>query len=191
LKALIGRGRKRAFFLSCIIVACAAGGRVNAAVLGDVTGDGKVQVSDAVKLLRFAVQTELPSGVQAILGDVYPYPGANGRRIGDQRINVQDAIQVLRYSVGLITPEAFGANERFIALSPRQANAGPLDQIQFVAVPVNIEGAVEWFLTSNALRPGLLSVDFTATVHARVGSDEATAVVTVSEEGPPPPPPIG
>jgi hypothetical protein len=172
-----------------------------AAQLGDVTGDGRVAVDDAVKLLRFAVNIELPTDAQAILGDVAPRPGPNGRRIGDQRLNVQDVSRILRYTVGLVSKDEFGANDQYLALSPPVANLGPLDQAQFTAVPVNFDAPVEWSLGNEVANPGQLSVtglyiapsrvtdDFLVSVHARAGTQESVASVYVSDVGPPPPPP--
>jgi hypothetical protein len=174
----------------------------NAATLGDVTGDGRVAVSDAVRLLRFATRLELPTTEQRILGDVIPRSGTNGRPVGDQNLDIRDAIQLLRYSVGLLTGDEFGASEQFIALTPRLATVGPSDQMQFTAVPVNFEGTIAWSLEGDGsplgdistdglyIAPGRLIGDLSLTVIARSGSREARASLFVTDAPPPPPPPI-
>ena len=178
-------------------------GQVQAAKLGDVTGEGEVTVADAVRLLRFAVQSELPTVTQMVLGDVYPRPGEAGRPIGDQRITVQDVTQVLRFSVGLITAQDFGANDAFIALSPSSFTLGPRDQLQFIAVPVNFEGPITWGLDSDSPRPGDISTDgiytapeeffgdFAVSIIAQSGALQSVDNVYVTYDVPPPPPPFG
>jgi hypothetical protein len=177
-------------------------GRPQAALLGDVTGDNQVNVSDAVRLLRYIVQEELPTETQMILGDVFPRPGTGDRRVGDRRINVQDVIQLLRFTVGIISRADFGAEDSYLVLSPVHAIAGPLDQIQFTAVPVNLAGRVIWSISDEGDRlgelstdgiyiaPGQIRQDATVVILARVGTMEASATVDLTEGGPPPPPPV-
>jgi subtilisin family serine protease len=66
---------------------------------GDVNGDGKINVSDAIQIMRMAV------GLQPItdlsLADVAPLPGTGGRPYGDGKVTVSDAIRVIRKSLGL------------------------------------------------------------------------------------------
>jgi len=70
--------------------AITVGGNV---VLGDLNGDGKVNVQDATTSLRIAVGLITPSDAQKAAGDVNH----------DGKWNVQDATQILRAAVGLVT----------------------------------------------------------------------------------------
>ncbi|NLI70111.1 MAG: hypothetical protein GX364_04520, partial [Firmicutes bacterium] len=60
--------------------------------LGDLTGDSKVDVNDAIWLLRSIVNLAELSLNQEVAADVN----------GDGKVTVQDAILILRYIVGLI-----------------------------------------------------------------------------------------
>lgn len=71
---------------------------------GDVNGDGKVDLSDAVLTAKMAVGLVKPNADQLRAADVSPVPGEN-RPIGDGVVTVRDATRILRYVVGLI-PEA-------------------------------------------------------------------------------------
>ena len=61
------------------------------AVKGDVTGDGKVNIQDAILVLRNTVG----------LADLAPDQISAGDVTGDGRINIQDATLILRLAVGL------------------------------------------------------------------------------------------
>lgn len=68
-------------------------------VRGDLSGNGKLDVLDALAALKIAVGlSPAPTGNQLTLGDVAPLGAPDGR------INVQDAIAILRAVVGLIPP---------------------------------------------------------------------------------------
>ena len=60
---------------------------------GDVNGDGKIDVSDAIMVLRNIVGLVELTPAQELATDVN----------GDGKIDVSDAIMILRYIVGLIT----------------------------------------------------------------------------------------
>jgi hypothetical protein len=59
--------------------------------LGELDGDGKVTVSDALLALRIAAELLAPSDAQASAGDFD----------GDGRITAADALSALRCAVGL------------------------------------------------------------------------------------------
>ena len=64
-------------------------------MLGDATGDGKLNYEDALLVLRFSVGLEeLPEEIQKIV-DVN----------GDGKVNYEDALKILRVSIGLDTLE--------------------------------------------------------------------------------------
>ena len=67
-------------------------------VCGDLTGDGVVNVFDAITTLQISVGLIQPTATQAVLGDLNR----------DLAINVFDAITVLQISVGLITVDQCG-----------------------------------------------------------------------------------
>jgi hypothetical protein len=60
-------------------------------LLGDVNGDGRVNVQDATLALSIAVGTLTPTAEQNSAADVNP----------DGKVNVQDATLILRKAVGL------------------------------------------------------------------------------------------
>jgi hypothetical protein len=63
------------------------------AALGDVNGDGKVNVSDAMITLRYAVKKITAADLNVKAADVN----------SDGKVNVSDAMQILRYAVKKIT----------------------------------------------------------------------------------------
>lgn len=69
---------------------------------GDVTRDGILDGRDALKIMRavegFEPLTETIQGA----GDVFPYPGTDGRTWGDGIVNRDDALRILRMQVGLV-----------------------------------------------------------------------------------------
>ncbi|MBW3625182.1 MAG: hypothetical protein KY468_17430 [Armatimonadetes bacterium] len=177
-----------------------------AATLGDMTGEGLVTVEDAVKILKCSVGLEAPTDEQRLIGDVFPArPGYTGRTLGEYPLNVQDAIWILKFSVGLISLEELGVQDTFLAISPTVVDLGPRDQQQFVAVPFNFTGPVEWSLASSGssqigvigvnglyIAPDTVARDFSVSVYARVGGMEKIAAVFLYQKPPPsptPPPP--
>ena len=59
---------------------------------GDVTGDGKIEVADAIKVLKDIVGIETLSGPQSYAGRV----------TGGETVSVSDAILILQHIVGII-----------------------------------------------------------------------------------------
>ncbi|MBW3623005.1 MAG: hypothetical protein KY468_06290 [Armatimonadetes bacterium] len=75
-------------------------------VVGDLDGNGMVQVTDAMKALRIAVGLEPNSPAALEAGDVAPKPGTGpraGQPYGDGQVTVADAIRILRKIVGVET----------------------------------------------------------------------------------------
>jgi len=70
-------------------------------MMGDVTGDGKITVVDAVALLRHVVGAALLPAEAAAVADVAPRPGTGGREYGDGQIGIPDVLRVLRRAVGI------------------------------------------------------------------------------------------
>jgi hypothetical protein len=58
---------------------------------GDVTGDGEVDIGDAIKVLRYDAGLDTLDGDQFIAGEV----------TGDGEVDIGDAIKILRYDAGL------------------------------------------------------------------------------------------
>ncbi|MEM7248639.1 MAG: hypothetical protein AAF533_25130 [Acidobacteriota bacterium] len=82
------------------------------AVLGDIAPvgnpDGRVTVSDVVRVLRMAVGLEVPNDEEMVRADLGPaYPVVSGTvptvyyRLGDAQINIADVVFALRVAVGL------------------------------------------------------------------------------------------
>ena len=67
-------------------------------VLGDLNGDGTVEVADAVVALQFAVGIGTPTPAQVQAGDLN----------GDGSIDVADVLLILRLALGLGLPSAGG-----------------------------------------------------------------------------------
>jgi hypothetical protein len=179
-------------------------GPASAVYPGDVNRNSQVGVDDAVMILRFVVGADFPTTEQIMIGDVYPLrPGIHGRTVGEEPLDVQDAITILQYSVGLLTWVDIGLGEVFLAISPRVAELGPNDRLQFTAVPFGFDGPAEWALTAEPGKAvyGSLSTDglyvapstlprfASVLVQAKVSSATATATVFLSSTPPPPPPP--
>jgi hypothetical protein len=67
---------------------------------GDITGDGKVDIADALKALRIAVGLETATAAQLAIADVAPLSG--GKPASDGKIDIADALVILEKSVGLV-----------------------------------------------------------------------------------------
>ncbi len=85
--------------------------------LGDVTGDLVVDGRDALKILRDSKGLETIPAENREAGDVFPFPGLNGKHIGDDALTSDDAQKILNYSVGLISADELTGNLN--KLSPR------------------------------------------------------------------------
>ena len=84
---------------------------VAAAGNGDVDGDGKVTVSDALRAIRIAAQLS-------------PY-AASADVDGDRKVTVSDALQILRCSVGFITQSGLSGNAQIsVTVTDRAASYG-------------------------------------------------------------------
>ena len=69
--------------------------------LGDLNGDGKTDISDALKALKIAVGTITPSASELAAGDVSPL--VNGVPAPDGKIDISDALAILKKAIGLST----------------------------------------------------------------------------------------
>jgi alpha-tubulin suppressor-like RCC1 family protein len=69
---------------------------------GDVNNDGKVDIADALRVLRISVGLETPTATDLLQGDVAPLDAA-GIPLPDKKLTVGDALVILRKAVGLIT----------------------------------------------------------------------------------------
>jgi hypothetical protein len=68
---------------------------------GDITGDGIVDIADALKVLRMAVGILSPSASEMSFGDVAPL--VNGKPQPDSKIDLGDVVVILRRAVGLVS----------------------------------------------------------------------------------------
>jgi len=199
---LVRKGLVSAVLL-CGALGAAPSNAVTRAVLGDVTGDSRVAVDDAVRVLRVAVGLALPTRSDLRLGDVAPRKGIGNRIIGDGALTVADVLAILRRAVGLISDEDFGANLTLVFVEPDAVVLGPGDRQRFGVVVVGpMVTGVSWRVIGSA--GGIISTDgvYTAPqkiigvqkviVEAQVDASTGTAEVVLDEEGvPPPPPPLG
>lgn len=69
--------------------------------LGDVNGDGVVNLADAILVLRTAVGRDTATADRIKYGDVSPFVG--GRPVPDGVLSVNDAIVILKKIVGLLS----------------------------------------------------------------------------------------
>lgn len=70
-------------------------------VNGDLNGDGKVDIADALRALLISAGLATPSASELIRGDVAPM--ANGLPIPDGTIDTGDALVILKQSLGLLS----------------------------------------------------------------------------------------
>jgi alpha-tubulin suppressor-like RCC1 family protein len=68
----------------------------------DLNGDGKVDVSDALKALKITVGLDTPNTYDMIRGDVAPL--VNGKPVPNGIIDITDTLVILQRSVGLVSP---------------------------------------------------------------------------------------
>jgi len=66
---------------------------------GDMSGDGQVDVSDALMALRIAVNLTAPAADELKRGDVAPL--VHGVSVPDGKMDIEDVILILRKAVGL------------------------------------------------------------------------------------------
>ncbi len=69
--------------------------------MGDVTHDGLIDGRDALQIMRVVDNLDPLTTEILNLGDVFPFPGTDGRTWGDGLITQDDALKILRYTVGL------------------------------------------------------------------------------------------
>lgn len=102
-RAVIGRWLPvlRALLVVLLSVVPALAWAQSTPLLGDLTGDRRITIHDAVVALRISVNALRASPAQMAAGDVFPSPGTQGREFGDGRITSADAAEVLKRAVGL------------------------------------------------------------------------------------------
>jgi hypothetical protein len=66
---------------------------------GDIDGNGVVDISDALKALRFAAGLDSPTALDIAHADVAPL--VNGIPHPDGKIDISDVVVILRKAVGL------------------------------------------------------------------------------------------
>jgi len=76
-------------------------GSVTRFVYGDLDGDGRVTVADAVKALRALSGAVRLSADQMRAADIYPFPGIGGRTAGDGIFTLSDVLAVLHRALGM------------------------------------------------------------------------------------------
>ena len=68
---------------------------------GDVDGDGRVTIKDALTILRLVVYNQTPTNKQLARGDIGPL--LNGKVNPKGKLEVVDAILILRKALGLMS----------------------------------------------------------------------------------------
>lgn len=89
----------------------ALGVPAGAVVPGDLSGDGRVGISDVALALRVAAGIDPATPDKVAAGDVAPRPGTEGRLYGDAQITVLDVLQLLRFVAGLIPEDQLAPRE--------------------------------------------------------------------------------
>jgi hypothetical protein len=73
-------------------------------VIGDVNGDGKLNLSDITTVLKSIVGgAPFQNLKEAMQADISPLPGTEGRFYGDGKVDLGDVIALIRRAVGLDT----------------------------------------------------------------------------------------
>lgn len=86
----------------CAVLSAGAPARAQTVPLvGDVDGDLRITVKDAVLTLRIALGLVRATAAQLQAADVSPAPGTQGRPFGDGRVTTADAQEILRRAIGL------------------------------------------------------------------------------------------
>jgi hypothetical protein len=68
--------------------------------LGDLNGDGVIDILDALRALQIAVELKAATPQEIVRGDVAPL--VNGKPSPDGKITIGDAVVILRRAIGLI-----------------------------------------------------------------------------------------
>ncbi|HEY3284105.1 MAG TPA: hypothetical protein VGN26_17685 [Armatimonadota bacterium] len=68
---------------------------------GDINGNGRVDVADAVMGLKAVAGLITLDAAQAQAADVYPKPGTGGRPFGDGKVTIPDILRILKRVAGL------------------------------------------------------------------------------------------
>ncbi|HEY4743625.1 MAG TPA: chitobiase/beta-hexosaminidase C-terminal domain-containing protein, partial [Desulfuromonadaceae bacterium] len=91
-----GAGELYTFPASITLATAAAG-----SLPGDLNGDGKVDIADALRALQISVGMFQPTTAELVRGDVAPM--ASGKPAPDGVIDTADALVILKLSLGLIS----------------------------------------------------------------------------------------
>jgi len=91
-----GAGELYTFPASITLATAAAG-----SLPGDLNGDGKVDIADALRALQISVGMFQPTTAELVRGDVAPLAG--GKPAPDGVIDTADALVILKLSLGLIS----------------------------------------------------------------------------------------
>ena len=66
-------------------------GAQESALKGDITSDGTIDGRDALKIMRSVEGLEPANAEEVTQGDVFPFPGIDGRIMGDGTLTEDDA----------------------------------------------------------------------------------------------------
>jgi sugar lactone lactonase YvrE len=107
-----------------------AGGMSRAATLGDVDGDGRVTVQDAVRMAKIVALNGAPSSREMLFGDVSPSSGPlkylpSLWTFGDGQISPDDVADLLRFALGLKEKNEIGPVVVTVAGSGPQSHLIP------------------------------------------------------------------
>lgn len=120
---------------------------INDPPLGDVNGDGVVNIADAVLVLRMSIGLADPTPAAVAAADMAPVPGTGKRVIGDGMLTPADAVQVLDRALNIkLLQQAPKVTMTVFAGSGAAGWAdGPRQHSKFqspVAVAVDANGAI-------------------------------------------------
>lgn len=171
----------------------------SAAVLGDLSQNGRVGVEDALLALRIAVGLMPATPYDLLVGDVYP-PPQNGMPGGDGKITLADALRIIQYVVGLLDNQEFGTDVTRVAIT--DSNPQVVQPGGSLAFHLGFTGtpplSVQWSVVGGPTN-GTISQDGTytapvtqnnlsVTIQAVAAGLTATGGAFVTPDAPPPPP---
>ena len=117
----------RSLTTAALVMTTLLGSPFAKAVTGDLNGDRRVDVRDAVQAIRFALGLDAVDAAALRNADVYPVVGREGRIVGDGRVDLSDAARLLRCAAGLLSESDLRGQSRISVLAGAAGQWGWVD----------------------------------------------------------------